>query len=173
MRPTSRRVTASLLMAVTVALLAGACTGAGGATAAGGPTVGTKTSGLGTFLTGPDGRTLYVLMTDSANASTCTGACSDNWPPFTVTSGQQPHAGGGVTGTFATFSRPDGTSQVTYGGRPLYFFKGDTKTGDTKGQGTGGVWFVAAASGDIPGGAPGGSPGGAPGASASPYDRSY
>ena len=177
MRPTCGRVTASLLMAVTVALLATACTGAGGATAAGGPTVGTTTSSLGTFLTGPDGRTLYVLTSDTPNTTTCTGACAGTWPPFTVTSGQQPHPGGSVTGTLGTFSRSDGTSQVTYGGRPLYFFKGDARAGDTNGQGMGGVWFVAAASGEVPtegapGGSPAGSSAGAPQPTPTPYDRS-
>jgi predicted lipoprotein with Yx(FWY)xxD motif len=177
MRPLRKRPTAALLVVLALALLAAACTGSGGATAAGGPTVGTATSALGTFLTGPDGRTLYMLTTDAANTTTCTGACSDTWPPFTVTSGQQAHAGGGMTGTLATFKRPDGTSQVTYGGRPLYYFKGDAKAGDANGQGTGGVWFVAAASGEVPtGGAPGsspaGSPAGAPGPTATPYDRS-
>jgi predicted lipoprotein with Yx(FWY)xxD motif len=34
--------------------------------------------------------------------------------------------------------------QVTYKGAPLYYFSNDTKAGDTNGQGTAGVWFVAA-----------------------------
>ena len=52
-------------------------------------------------------------------------------------------------GTFSVFerrfkpiTRPDGTTQITFYGQPLYTFSGDAKPGDTTGQGTGGVWFV-------------------------------
>ena len=41
-------------------------------------------------------------------------------------------------------SRDDGREQVTYNGLPLYYFANDKAPGDTKGQGVGGVWFVAA-----------------------------
>jgi predicted lipoprotein with Yx(FWY)xxD motif len=153
---------AATLIAIAGFLL-GACTGGGTGTAAtgasaaaGGATVGTASSGLGTFLTGPDGRTLYVLTKDSANTSTCTSTCADNWPPFMLAAGQQPQAGAGVTGQLGTLTRSDGAIQATYGGRPLYYFKGDAKAGDTNGQGVGGVWFVALASGSVPSGAPSG-----------------
>ena len=49
-----------------------------------------------------------------------------------------------MTGAIATITRDDGTSQVTYKGVPVYYFKGDAKAGDTSGQGTGGIWFVIA-----------------------------
>jgi predicted lipoprotein with Yx(FWY)xxD motif len=49
----------------------------------------------------------------------------------------------GVNGTLATVSRPDGTVQVTYNGWPLYHFARDTAPGSVRGQGIGGVWFVA------------------------------
>ena len=147
---------------VTIAGLAlAACTTGGGAATAGssgsgsGITVGTASSGLGTFLTGPDGRTLYVFAKDSPNSSTCASSCADNWPPLTVTAGQQAKAGSGVSGTLATLTRTDGTTQVSYNGLPLYYFKGDAKAGDTNGQGVGGVWFAAgAAGGPLGSGAP-------------------
>ena len=154
-----RHVAALLAIA---GIVLGACTSAGsgtggtGSPAAAGPTVGTASSALGTFLTGPDGRTLYEFNKDSANTSTCTSSCADTWPPYTVAAGQQPQAGAGVTGQLGTLTRVDGAIQVTYGGRPLYNFKGDTKAGDTNGQGVLGLWFVALASGGAPGpGAPG------------------
>ena len=62
------------------------------------------------------------------------------------------NAGDGVTGTFGTVKRDDGTTQVTYAGAPIYYFAKDTKAGDVTGQGVGGVWFVAAVAGG-PGGA--------------------
>jgi len=141
------------LLTIAGIVLAACTTGGGGAATAGssgsgsGITVGTASSGLGTFLTGPDGRTLYVFAKDSANTSACASSCADNWPPLTVTAGQQAKAGSGVSGTLATLTRTDGATQVSYNGLPLYYFKGDAKAGDTNGQGVGGVWFVAGAAG--------------------------
>lgn len=117
---------------------------------AGTVTVGTTSSGnLGTFLTGPDGKTLYVHAGDSINTSTCTGACLTAWPPLTAPAGQQPTAGPGVTGRIATFARPDGSVWVTYNGLPLYYWQGDAKAGDATGQGVNG-FSVAKVSGSAP-----------------------
>ena len=59
-------------------------------------------------------------------------------------------AGTGAQGTLlSTAMQTDGNSQVTYDGRPLYYFAGDTKPGDINGQGVGNVWFVLSASGDL------------------------
>jgi predicted lipoprotein with Yx(FWY)xxD motif len=98
---------------------------------------------VGNYLTGEDGKTLYVKKGDSTSAPNCTGACLDNWPAFLLDTGEQAVPGTGVTGTIATFTRPEGT-QVSYNGAPLYYFKADAAAGDTKGQGVGGVWSVAA-----------------------------
>jgi predicted lipoprotein with Yx(FWY)xxD motif len=100
-------------------------------------------TGLGKFLTGLDGKTLYTLKSDSKDTTTCSGACATNWPPFTLSAGGTTVAGSGVTGVLGTFTRPDGATQVTYAGMPLYYFAGDSKAGDTNGQGIKGVWFVA------------------------------
>ena len=63
-----------------------------------------------------------------------------------------------MTGTFASFVRADGTTQVTHNGMPLYYFAGDTKAGDTNGQGVNGVWFVATPAGGGPAGSPSAAP---------------
>jgi predicted lipoprotein with Yx(FWY)xxD motif len=113
--------------------------------AAAGTTVNVATGAVGSYLTGKDGLTLYVKQGDSTSAPNCTGACLDNWPAFTVQSGEHAVAGTGVSGTLATFVRTDtSATQVTYNGAPLYYFKTDTAAGDTNGQGVGGVWSVAA-----------------------------
>jgi len=39
-------------------------------------------------------------------------------------------------------TRSDGSKQTTFRGWPLYFFVGDAKAGDVKGEGVGNVWFV-------------------------------
>jgi predicted lipoprotein with Yx(FWY)xxD motif/plastocyanin len=97
---------------------------------------------LGMYLTGEGGKTLYLLTTDQSGTSTCTGACATAWPPFTLAPGETVTGGSGVTGTFATLTRDDGSMQVTYDGVPLYYFAADTAAGDTNGQGVKGVWFV-------------------------------
>jgi predicted lipoprotein with Yx(FWY)xxD motif len=99
---------------------------------------------VGKFLTGLNGATLYTFKPDTTNTSTCVDKCADSWPPLTVAAGGSAVAGTGVTGAFTTFARPDGTMQVAYGGRPLYYFSGDASPGDTNGQGRGDAWFVAA-----------------------------
>ena len=106
----------------------------GGASNSAGATVGTASSpDFGTVLTGPNGMTLYTHAGDSATVSTCTGACAATWPPLATTG--QPTAGPGVTGQLGTATRADGTTQVTYGGLPLYYWEGDTKSGDVTGDG--------------------------------------
>ncbi len=157
---THRRAWLGVLLAA--GLLAGACSASatqapaaapssGVAGASGQPaaaSVGTATAaGLGPFLTGAGGRTLYILTKDSPGTSTCSGGCASAWPPFTV-SGTVPSAGSGVTGKLATLTRSDGGIQVTYDGMPLYYFSGDNAAGQTNGQGLQGIWYVALAAGN-------------------------
>ena len=153
-------------------LVVAACSSGGSASPATSPpagtagtiTIGTTSSGnLGTFLTGPDGKTLYIHAGDSKDTSTCTGGCLTAWPPLTVPAGQQPIAGPGVTGVLATFAGPGGSLWVTYNGLPLYSWQGDAKPGDVTGQGVNG-FSVATASGAAPasGGAPASSGTGTP-----------
>ena len=119
-----------------------------------------KQGTLGAFLTGEDGKTLYILTKDSAGTSTCTGGCASAWPPFTLDEGETVSAGSGITATIGTIKRPDGSDQVAINGQPLYYFSGDSAAGDTNGQGSNGVWFVAA---------PGGGGVGAPASGAGNY----
>lgn len=54
----------------------------------------------------------------------CTVFCTQYWPPV-LTSGR-PEAGSGIDPhALGTTTRPDGTQQVTYRGRPLYLFQED------------------------------------------------
>ena len=54
-----------------------------------------------------------------------------------------------VTGTLGTATWADGTKQVTHNGQPLYYYSGDSAAGDSNGQGSNGVWFIAPV-GDTP-----------------------
>ncbi|MEA2622177.1 MAG: hypothetical protein QOH61_1087 [Chloroflexota bacterium] len=110
--------------------------------APGGSTVATASTSLGTVLVGSNGMTLYIFDADTeANKSTCSGGCASNWPALTATGTAT--AGTGVTGTLATFARDDGTMQVSYNTKPLYFFAGDSAAGQTNGDGVGGKWHIA------------------------------
>jgi predicted lipoprotein with Yx(FWY)xxD motif len=101
-----------------------------------------KTS-LGDVLTDASGRTLYVFTVDGPDKSNCSGGCAQTWPryaPATAT------AGAGVTGTIGTID-VDGVKQVTINKQPLYYFAAESASGDTKGQGIGGNWWVVKADG--------------------------
>jgi predicted lipoprotein with Yx(FWY)xxD motif len=109
--------------------------------------VNVRSSAAGDYLTGEDGRSLYLFANDTSSTSTCVDQCAQNWPPFTLDEGDSVVAGSGVTGTLGTSQRPDGSTQVTINGRPLYYFAADTAAGQTNGQGINGVWFLAAPDG--------------------------
>jgi predicted lipoprotein with Yx(FWY)xxD motif len=113
--------------------------------------VATASDDLGTYLVGPEGMTLYYFTRDvTPGHSVCSGGCLEAWPPLLAAEGQALLAGDGVNGTLAAAPRDDGTLQVTYRGRPLYYFAGDTEPGQAAGQGVNGVWFVALADGTMP-----------------------
>lgn len=138
-------------LAFTAIVLTAACGGATGAgsgytapsaaAATPAPTVAVADSSLGKILIAASNKmTLYTYAKDTADTSVCYDTCATNWPPFTVTA--DPVAGAGITGKLSTTTRKDGAKQVTWNGKPLYFFNKDTKPGDTLGQNVGQVWFV-------------------------------
>jgi len=113
----------------------------------------------GQFLTGEDGKTLYLFTPDTTSASNCNDQCAANWPPFTLDSDETVTGGDGVTGAFATIARADGSMQVTYAGHPLYYFGGDKAAGDTNGEGLNDKWYLVGADGNAIMGAKTGSKG--------------
>jgi len=158
--PSASRLGSLLGLGAAVALAAAACSSSASSNApvASGPvqsaagatgiTLGsTNDPNLGAYLTGAAGMTLYILKTDTPDVSTCTAGCASTWPPLTVSSGAAIKGPSGASGAFATIQRADGTFQLTYDHRPLYYYSGDTGAGQTRGQGIENVWFVAAAAG--------------------------
>jgi predicted lipoprotein with Yx(FWY)xxD motif len=113
--------------------------------AAAASSVKTATIGGVTVLTNSKGFTLYSFAPDTSTTSNCNGTCAQNWPPL-----KGPVTAAGVTGTFGTIKRSDGSAQATFGGHPLYTFVGDTAPGQAKGNGlnvAGGLWHEITASG--------------------------
>ncbi len=115
-----------------------------------GATVGvTNNSSLGDILVDAHGRTLYLFQRDTGMTSACTGQCTTNWPPLVANA---PTAGSGANTTLlGTTKRPDGTTQVTYNGHPVYLYSGDSSAGDANGEGLvafGGSWYTLDPSGN-------------------------
>jgi predicted lipoprotein with Yx(FWY)xxD motif len=104
---------------------------------------------LGKVLVDARGRTLYLFEKDKLGRSACYGACAAYWP--SLYSAAKPRAGSGVRASLlGVTKRTDGKRQVTYAGHPLYTFVGDTKAGQTTGEGSkafGAAWDALAASG--------------------------
>lgn len=96
----------------------------------------------GTTLTLKNGHTLYRLTKDSADKSVCNGKCATIWIPVVLASGQKTPVGDGVS-HLGSFTRANGTHQVTYEGIPLYTFVGDKKAGQVTGniKDTWGQWW--------------------------------
>ena len=120
-----------------------------GAANGGAAVVATHSGSLGTYLTDSSGRTLYDFVSDTSTKSTCSGACLTFWPPLTTT-GAPTATGDAKSSLLGTITGSDGSKQVTYNGHPLYYFKLDTKVGDTKGQGStnfGAPWWLVSPAG--------------------------
>ena len=167
LRTNSLRTIRFGLPVAAVAILATACGGASSTSAAGGTTTGasapttttasaapssaasgstlalkTAKGSAGIWLTDSAGRTLYLYTRDKGKTSTCYGECAEDWPPLTTTGPVTITGQYTVQNDLGITARTDGTKQVTYGGHPLYYFKGDTAPGQTKGERVGGVWFL-------------------------------
>lgn len=154
-------------LAAGVALLvaAAACGGSGGSGSGSdnnaqntGSTVSAKDiDGVGTVLVDSSGMALYFAEQETDGTIKCTKDCLDIWLPLTVPDGQTPKAGSGVSGTLGTVTRPDGGTQVTLDGKPLYRFSSDKSPGKVTGEGAkdsfGGtdfVWHVVTTNGAAP-----------------------
>jgi predicted lipoprotein with Yx(FWY)xxD motif len=154
--PNRLRMTLALLAVAAATAILAACSSSGTSSTSGGgssssPAAATagslKTATIGgvTVLTNANGFTLYSFAPDTPTKSNCNGTCAQNWPPVAG-----PATASGVTGTFGTIKRSDGSVQATFDGHPLYAFAGDTAPGQAKGNGlnaAGGLWHEITTSG--------------------------
>jgi predicted lipoprotein with Yx(FWY)xxD motif len=93
------------------------------------PAIAWKTAKLGLILTTKQHLALYTWRREAKGTVRCTGACAKAWPPLLVPRGTMlaKHVMH-VMGTFGTIRRPDGRTQVTIDGHPLYTFADDSPT---------------------------------------------
>jgi predicted lipoprotein with Yx(FWY)xxD motif len=104
----------------------------------------------GMVLASSSGTTLYRYTLDKKGVSMCSGACAKFWPPLLMKGNAKPTVGAGVSaGLLGTIKRSNGVAQVSYAGFPLYFYAGDRKPGDVKGQGFEGNWYVVNTTGAL------------------------
>jgi predicted lipoprotein with Yx(FWY)xxD motif len=168
---------ATIAAAAAAGVLAGCASGGGSTSAASNGAGGTQQGGAGTtissrqlsgvgmVLTDQSGKTLYTPEQEANGTIKCTGSCLSFWFPVTAANGGTPHAGSTLAGKLGSIKRPDGTSQVTYNGEPLYTFKLDSGPGQAHGNdftdsfdGQSFVWHAATASGTAPAPAPSSNP---------------
>jgi predicted lipoprotein with Yx(FWY)xxD motif len=95
-----------------------------------------QTTDTGGLLRDKAGKTLYTFDKDGPNESRCFDACATAWPPFMAGDAAQP------SGKLGLVARKGGGQQWAWDGKPLYYFAGDAKAGDTHGDGSGGVWHT-------------------------------
>jgi len=107
--------------------------------------VATAAASFGSKLVDGRGATLYVFSLDTpgTSKSKCTGACTGDWPPMRSPGGKPQPGPGASAANIGSIQRPDGSDQVTFNGRPLYYNSGDTGPGQSAGHGRsayGGQW---------------------------------
>jgi predicted lipoprotein with Yx(FWY)xxD motif len=119
--------------------------------AAGAATLRVEKTKIGKVVADQRGHTLYMFRADHGTTSACYGKCATFWPPLTTT--KKPVAGAGIKAALlGTAKRKDGKLQVTYKRHPLYLYLGDTKPGQTAGEGStafGAGWYALTPTGVV------------------------
>jgi predicted lipoprotein with Yx(FWY)xxD motif len=156
-RPTAHPlVVCTLALLATVSILGrpiDARAGAGATSVARASTTLTvRSTRFGRILFDGRGRALYAFTRDRRGGrSRCYGACAKAWPVYFAKG--RPRSGKGVRRSLiGTSRRRDGRLQVTYNGRPLYYYVGDKKPGQVLCQNVdefGGTWLVVRPTGRL------------------------
>ncbi len=114
-----------------------------------GTTITVGESQFGEMLWGPKRQAIYIFESDPKGESVCYAECAEAWPP--VFTDGEPVAGEGVKSSLlGTVKRSDGKLQVTYAGKPLYYYAhegpGEVKCHDVSLNG--GFWWVVGPDGN-------------------------
>lgn len=131
----------------------GSGNGSGGGSGGGGKPAGieisTEDSQFGQVLFDGDGRAIYYFDLEQREESECYGDCAEAWPPV-LTDGEPQAGGRAKPGLLGTTERRGGQTQVTYDGRPLYYYV-DDPAGEVlchNVEGFGGLWLAVQPNGE-------------------------
>jgi len=133
---TKYSATAVLAMGLAALVLA-AC---GGSSNSSGTSGGGNASSMGTsggvvsvksvdnsdVLTNSQGKTLYTANVEKGGQIMCTGQCTGIWMPADGSASQAKTATADLNLKIGVVKRPDGTDQLTLGGKPLYSFTAES-----------------------------------------------
>ena len=113
-----------------------------------GTTITLRPSEFGRMLFGPRRRAVYIFQRDPKGRSACYGDCAEAWPPV-FTKGRPQAAAGVKASLLGRTKRRDGRLQVTYAGKPLYFYahEGPGEVRCHNVDLNGGLWWVVGANG--------------------------
>jgi predicted lipoprotein with Yx(FWY)xxD motif len=142
-------MTARLLLAALATVLAAAAPA--GARVEARPSLTVASSDYGRMVFDGRGFALYAFTADRGGRSVCNGACAAAWPPYVVKGALR--AGPGTRQRLlGTIRRADGSRQLTYAGRPLYYYVGEKRPHLVLCQNAreyGGLWLVVRPSGAL------------------------
>jgi predicted lipoprotein with Yx(FWY)xxD motif len=134
---------------VVLALLVAAVLAPAAMPTSAGPTLTAKSSRFGKTIFDGRGFVLYGFTRDR-KSSACYGACAKAWPPYFAPKGELKVAAGLKRSLLGTVKRKSGKRQVTYAGKPLYYYVGDTRPRQILCQNVveyGGRWLILRPSG--------------------------
>jgi predicted lipoprotein with Yx(FWY)xxD motif len=132
----------NLLVTLVVAAVAGSGSG---------PVLTARSSSYGKALFDGRGFVLYAFTRDHRR-SACYGECAKAWPPYFAPKGMLTVGAGVKRSLLGTVKRRNGRRQVTYAGRPLYYYVGDRRPGQILCQNVveyGGRWLLVRPSGKL------------------------
>jgi predicted lipoprotein with Yx(FWY)xxD motif len=109
----------------------------------------TADSEFGEMLFDKSGQAIYLFDKETSSKPDCYDACAEAWPPV-LTEGDPQAQGAVKAGLLGTTKRSDGSTQVTYGGHPLYFYahEGKNEVLCHNVSGYGGLWLVVTPQGE-------------------------
>ena len=103
-----------------------------------------KSSRFGKAIFDGRGFVLYAFTRDR-RSSACYGDCAKAWPPYFAPKGELWVGAGLRRSLLGTVKRKNGRRQVTYAGKPLYYYVHDTRPGQILCQDVvefGGRWLI-------------------------------
>jgi predicted lipoprotein with Yx(FWY)xxD motif len=124
-------------------------TGSSATEATPGTIIKTAGSQFGEILFDGSKQAIYLFDKEKASKPECYDECARAWPPV-LTKGAPMPAGAADADALGTTRRTDGSTQVTYGGHPLYYYAHDGKN-EVRCHNVrefGGLWLVLTPTGE-------------------------